>query len=385
VLSVPVPALPQRTRGMQTALGVLLAGLLLVLVAGVISVAGAVVRESHLEAGQVAGVLQRRRGRRAMLATGLALAGLVYGGARWWQAEARAYEGYVYRPLAMQAEVRGGARPELVLRLSPPGRQRERRTDDLVPDHTHLMHLFVVRVPALDRVLHLHPEQVAGGEFVQRLPSLEAGRYALCADIVHRSGLPETLTATLELSTPLIGTALSGDDSAATAPPVAAVAAASEGGPAPAVSPGALLPDGGRMHLELSGAPVARRATHLRFRVEDAAGRPARDLELYMGMLGHAAVVRIDGGVFAHLHPTGSVPMPALDLVSEPIAGGHAGHSSHGAAAAALPGGTRPGSGLPGWVSFPYGFPGPGRYRIFVQVKRAGQVHTGAFDVQVAP
>ncbi len=39
--------------------------------------------------------------------------------------------------------------------------------------------------------------------------------------------------------------------------------------------------------------------------------------------------------------------------------------------------------GLPSTVTFPYGFPEPGDYRIFVQIKRAGRIETAAFDAHV--
>ena len=34
-------------------------------------------------------------------------------------------------------------------------------------------------------------------------------------------------------------------------------------------------------------------------------------------------------------------------------------------------------------LSFPYGFPKPGRYRMFLQIQRAGHPETAAFDYDV--
>ena len=106
-------------------------------------------------------------------------------------------------------------------------------------------------------------------------------------------------------------------------------------------------------------------------------------MALYMGMLGHAAFVKTDGTTFAHVHPSGSVSMAALmmaeqksgvqttDIAGMKMAGMDmsAGHSAPAA--------------LPNEVQFPYGFPTPGRYRIFVQMKHSDTVETGIFDASV--
>jgi hypothetical protein len=86
-----------------------------------------------------------------------------------------------------------------------------------------------------------------------------------------------------------------------------------------------------------------------------------------MGMPGHAVFVKRDRRVFAHVHPYGSAPMAAVQIAMPAAGAAHAHHAR----------------GLPPTVTFPYGFPEAGDYRIFVQVKRAGQIITGAFDARV--
>ena len=68
---------------------------------------------------------------------------------------------------------------------------------------------------------------------------------------------------------------------------------------------------------------TANTAYALRFRLLDAAGKPAADMQPYLGMAGHAAFVKTDGTVFAHTHPEGSAAMAAMMLAngSAPDAG----------------------------------------------------------------
>ena len=100
-----------------------------------------------------------------------------------------------------------------------------------------------------------------------------------------------------------------------------------------------------------------------------------------MGMAGHAEFVRSDLSVFAHVHPAGSVSMAALELAQAGLPGGADSAQGPVSMPMAMP---MPESGpLPPEVRFPYGFPQGGDYRIFVQIKRAGQVETGVFDAHV--
>jgi hypothetical protein len=168
------------------------------------------------------------------------------------------------------------------------------------------------------------------------------------------------------------GKALAGDDSTWTGTPLT---------PGEEDSSVAQLADGRRIVWEKGSGPLtAKTAMVFKFRVEDKDGKPAKDMEPYMGMAGHAEFVSSDMSVFAHIHPAGSVSMAALELASSGPAAGTA------AIPMAMPPGmamTMAEGAMEPEVSFPYGFPKAGEYRIFVQIKRAGQVETGVFDARV--
>ena len=340
MLSVPVPTLPQQTLAMTTVRRAMLSVFMFLLAAGFVAIVSAIAREAKLGAGETLDRRAKRRGRIAGSVATVVIAGVLYLGNLWWGVEATAYDRYVYKPLLATPTLL--ANGTLRLDLHDPGWIGSRRMDDFITDHGHLMHLFVLS-PDLDRLWHLHPDEVAAGRFEQRLPNLPAGKYDIFADVVHATGLPETVTG--ELDTPALGgVPLSGDDSAWSSTDTSDTKIVW-------VQNGVLHPK----HLEM-----------FTFRVEDQSGKPVQDLELYMGMPGHAVFVRRDRKVFAHVHPSGSAPMAAIDLAM-PGANAHAQHQM----------------GTPSTVTFPYGFPESGQYRIFVQVKRAGSVITGAFDALV--
>ena len=371
-LAVPLPAVSASSATMQPALGGLLAFLGFALVAGVVGIIGAAGREASLEPGQEPTPVQKNRAWRRMGISSVCLIAVLAAANYWWGLDARANARLNYRMPHVQSSLMAGN--VLQLQLDNPNTVKDMfepaavdrikrfnvqipdlpRLDDLIPDHGHIMHLFLVSMPDMKSFWHLHPAQASEGRFTENLPGIPAGHYQIYADIVHKTGFPETQVGTLDLPS-ISGAPLSGDDS---------------GGPdLTATGDIAQLSDGYRMVWERDQQPLkANQPVWFRFHVEDKDGKPA-DLEDYMGMAGHAAFISTDGNIFAHVHPAGSVSMAAAALAEgsypkQEMAGMRM-HATNGE------------------VSFPYGFPQAGDYHIFVQVRRGGHIETGAFLAHV--
>jgi hypothetical protein len=291
------------------------------------------------------------------------MAAVLFGGWKWWNAEDARFDQSMFRPMHSSAAVRDGSLALAItdsvwLSLRAEQRQRPRpdwRTPALVEDHGKIMHMFVVDAAGGSAFAHLHPTTTDSVSFATLLPPLPAGRYSVFSDIVQASGFTQTLVASLVIPTDHGGAVLSADvdDSWTTGAPALG-------------SDVSQLADGSVMHW-LGGSSVLLVGEDARLRFVVAAPPDAAPLEPYMGMAAHAAVVRSDAGVFAHLHPHGTISPAAQARLTRD--GAPPQHMSH------APSDT---------VSFPYSFPDAGLYFIWVQVKRGSKVLTGSFALEVA-
>jgi hypothetical protein len=368
-MAVPVPAAARRTLKMEKGTGSLLAALMIFLVASMIAIIGAAVRESQLQPGEATSPGRRRSGRIAMALTAAVLVAILFLGNMWWDTAASERTNLMmYKAPPLDMSLQKG--DTLVLKMgfsSWHDYRKQMLVNKIIPDHGHLMHLFLIQTPDFSHFYHLHPEQTSEDTFSEKMPPVSGGNYVVFADIVRESGFPDTMTTRVTLPD-VAGTTLSGDDSEAT------VTHSSD-----ATGPGTIdtFPDGSRWEWVGTGETIhAQQPLLLRFQVLDKDGKPASDLEPYMGMAGHLVLVKKDLSVFAHVHPAGSAPMAALMLLEKQA-------SENGQSGASMPG--MHDVSIPAEIKFPYGFPQPGDYRLFVQIKRNGQVQTGVFDAHVEP
>ena len=435
---VPVMAVATALRTMPEGTGVGLALMGLLLVVMMITIIGASNADGIIKPGQTAPAALGRRRLVGMGVGAVVLALLLTGWRFWWNSSAEQYRTeQLYRPLRIEASVgqalgaSASAQPQLLIRIDTTGfggtavsgrrrrstPQQRRRLSFVIPDHGKLMHTFLVRMPGLDAFAHLHPNRRDTLTYEAALPPLPAGKYLLYSDIVFRSGYTETVTdtVTIKATNPQVYAPLDRDDSWLITSPMG-VKSSAENVPhldndmVICGKPGASmkLADGSSMlWMDKPGQVVeSGKVYNLKFAVADSLGKAAT-LEPYLGMGGHAAILRSDGSVYIHLHPVGTYSMAAE--------GSFVGRLADTARTFQYPDPNQfrdsidryvtrlrtlpeaeknrlliaamPGMGhkmaANNMVEFPYAFPRAGHYRIWVQVKRNGRVLTGVFDTEV--
>ncbi len=422
----PVVSIATAQRDMPAGTGVILAVLGVLLVILMVTIIGASAADSVIKPGAAAPARLGRKRLIGMGIGGLVLVLMLTGGRFWWNSWADNYQTrQLYKRTKINTTVAvREAQPVLTVQIdSSEFRKRGRRmVSFILPDHGKLMHVFLVRTPGLDAFAHLHPDRRDTLNYESKLPNLPGGKYLVYADVVYRSGFAETMVDTVEIPSVKVSAAQAAartqtdpDDSWLVTEPMGVKSNAigklhldddmvACGKPSASVK----LEDGSTMFWNDKAGPVleANQLYTLKFSVADQAGKPAA-LEPYLGMQGHAAIVRSDGTVYIHLHPVGTYSMAAEETMLSRIADTTRSFKypdakqfrdsidAYVAKVKALPEAEKNKllmSSMPAMshamtannmVGFPYAFPRAGHYRIWVQVKRNGKVLTGVFDTQV--
>jgi hypothetical protein len=370
---VPVSSFATGRLPLSAPLGAILVGLGVVLVAGLLTIIHAAAGESLVPPGATTTRDVRRRANVVTLIAAPVLALALFGGAKWWSAEDSAYRGHMFGSPQADAQFSVDA-THRTLRLTVRDTAAFRAIlSPVVPDHGKMMHLFLVSRSGAQTMAHLHPVETDSLEFTTEVPWIPAGRYLLFGDIALENGLSLTVTNRVEVPPAPGEVSPSDTDDSWDRTPVATPLAANESRPL----------TGGAFTLAWTGGttPIpARTPVDLKFAVRDSSGKTA-PLQPYLGMAAHAIVVAHDGSVFIHLHPMGTFPLVAQRAFALRDRGDTTTGGRLNSTSLATPGI----SAMPmsGDISFPYEFPKPGRYRLWVQVKPGGRVLTGVFDVDV--
>jgi hypothetical protein len=422
-INIPVMAVNTANHGMSWELVALLIVMGISLAVLSVTIAGASLSDAITKPG--ASAASKRKGRLAGMGIATVLLGIVAAGTYHWCRDKNLnYIAYLYKPIKGQSAV-FNFNGHNVLRLTVAASEFERvheRMSYVVPDHGKLMHLALAKINTLDAFAHLHPVRTDTDTYMVNLPpGLPAGKYFLYGDVVSWNGFAETIVDTLNIpvKAPVndklshAGIKTSPDDAWLVSAPVMPNVSNKPVTVCGVTGTGFKLPGGLTAVWEHdAGRPVkAKQFFSLKFDIIGADGKPA-SLQPYMGMLGHAIVVKDDGLVYAHLHPIGSfamasqqqvdkrmqdnktlishMPDPKLfkDSIDRLIAHIDSMTEDERNAYLAAEMGKKMDMGMDKMnmsvVQFPYNFPVAGRYRVWVEVKVNGKILTADFDVNVA-
>jgi hypothetical protein len=398
---MPVNSLATVRSGMPKGLGTALACLGILLFASFITIIGAAAAESTHPPGELLTPVLKRKRLAWTAGAAIFLTAAVAGGKSWWAAEDKEYVNRrISRMWPAKAEVKlADDRPVLNFSFEVPENQR-REWSPLMLDHGKWSHFFLVREPAQDVLVHLHPYKQGDRKLAAVLPPLPEGNYHLYADLSHENGLYRTLHAEVKIpaapeewakrwtrtagrpNDPLCGVALGTNVvDAARRDLDMDDAWHIEAAPPSLTSSEATLMNGFKVNWEKPAALTANQDVSLRFQLRDDAGQPAL-LEPYLGMNGHLVVRHQDGSVFVHVHPVGNISMASQAMLTA-RSENPKGNKEELIAATTNYTHTVKGAATHE-VSFPYAFPKAGTYRLWLQFKQRGQILTASYLAEVS-
>lgn len=241
--------------------------------------------------------------------------------------------------------------------------------NDFEIEMTKQMHLIVVKKD-LSWFNHLHPTYKGNGVFTVQATLPTAGSYKIYADYTPKDKAQEVPQHEIATGgqTPMDAGVLLEPSPAKNGWMTEKVSSHPEGEPN--------ATGGAAYQVALMPMPakiVAGKDVMLHFQIRDAAGKPLKDLQPYLGAMGHCVILSSDTNSYLHSHPmAGGAKETNHDMGGMKMDGDMKG-MDHSAA---------PKSGGPD-VIFHTNFPAGGMYKAWGQFKHKGKIITAPFVLAV--
>ena len=376
---VPVMSIATKKSDMSPVMKGILILLMLLLLVGFVTIIGASIEESTLTPGDKPDDNRIRKAKICMVFTFIFCVGIIFGGKKWWDGIADIYYTSLFKPMDTQTQLFSyKAHNILNLEITDP-MWKSGGYAPIIPDHDKLIHSYFIK-DDLSVFGHAHPilNKKNSDQFELVFPNdLPFGKYLIYSDITHETGFNQTLLDTIILKNIEYNKMnelpnIDPDNSWLT------IKIGKE-----YLNNEYEFDNGSKLIWLNFRSQFDLGLVNMEFLLLDNNENPL-PLEPYIEMGGHGIIYKKDGSQFVHIHPTGNFSMASQEVLFELKEGVEVNQQELFCTF-----GYRNENGNlvenlvdDGRVAFPpFEFSEPGEYRIWIQVKSAGNVKTGIFDL----
>ena len=378
---VPILSIATKQSEMNLIIKTILILLMIILIAGFVTIIGVSILESTLDPGKKPDIIRIKRSKIFMGFSLIFCISLVFGGKKWWDNIENLYNSNLFRPMDTITEISSNGNVKIVsLEIVDP-LWKNGRYAPLVPDHGKLIHSYYLK-DNLSVFGHVHP--TINPENPDRLDlalpeNLKNGVYYIYSDVTHENGFTQTLLDTIHIVKNLnykVGFIPKTD------PDNSWTATNSE---INFTEPEFVFFDNSKMIWENYIYEIKPGFVDFNFFLVNENELPI-PLQTYIEMGGHGIIYKKDGSQFIHIHPTGNFSMASQEVLYELKEGVEINSQELFCTF-----GFRNEDGKlvqnlneDGQVTFPpFEFREKGEYRIWIQIKTNSNVKTAIFDLNI--
>ena len=300
IINIPINSIATQINPMTIQTSSILFCFMLLLLFGATNIITIAYRESTTPYNKEIKSEKIKQSKIVMLGSFCILIFILYTGNEWWKNTEKDYRENLYVPMDNEVQLVSNDKQDILQILFTDELWLGGMVPDLMPDHGKIMHLYLIKEDHL-QLCHLHPRRnlINSNLFEVVLPDIQYGKYNLYMDVTFESGFSTTLINKVDYNIDNIKKNKSNylisdkDDSYISDAPKHQLKWLNE-----------------KKYFNIN------EDINLTFQAQSIGGDPS-DIQPYIQMGGHGAILKEDNSVFIHIHPIGTISMASQELYNQ--------------------------------------------------------------------